>query len=697
MPNQDATKTDMPVYQATDGGAAIDKPLHGLIKDQDISRVEKLDTLKTFAYAKALAEHVKVCGTPLTVGVQGEWGSGKTSLLNMMKEQIEETEHTRGHSKQGSALGKKIFKTIWINTWEHSLLKTPEECLLSIINEIIDTIAVVDGSWNSAQKAKSALSSLAKGALRIGATAALGSKGGEVADEMLGQSTDESNSVKILRSTLEDSIKAIVDRSEQDYRKFIIFIDDLDRLDPATAVMVLELLKNIFDLPHCVFVVAIDYQVVVKGLKEKFGEPTEANEWEFRAFFDKIIQLPFMMPMTRYKLDEYLQNLLVDVNYFKRNEIKNFNYLQSLTRMTIGYNPRSLKRLVNSLSLILKYYEAGRESKDTNPKLKELILALVCIQISFPKIFDLLRSMPTFYEWDDDFVNKMTGGPHTEDKDLAASLSRAMEVNSEDFDTEWEQSLFKVVWVKKWQRDKLVQASRVLSIIEEMILVRSSSRADEDEDKSNKALLDEAIELTAVTSVASAEDISLLVANREDNSAGANTGRNAYWVSFGRKIKGTNVKLAWDTVRGSHSSTSLKRFDLEFCDDRVQVITSCKSSNAISIETRDGDQNDDFEWFSWLKSNHKKYFSSRKIGSSPHFKVAAENAKQMIRFAPPGEIVAPRKDLSTPEHEAVRSDYLDWVVRILPEVEDSITRAFEDFNSLDIVKEATQTEPENSP
>ena len=130
MPNQDATKTDMPVYQASDGGAAIDKPLHGLIKDQDISRVEKLDTLKTFAYAKALAEHVKVCGTPLTVGVQGEWGSGKTSLLNMMKEQIEETEHTRGHSKQGSALGKKIFKTIWINTWEHSLLKTPDECLL---------------------------------------------------------------------------------------------------------------------------------------------------------------------------------------------------------------------------------------------------------------------------------------------------------------------------------------------------------------------------------------------------------------------------------------------------------------------------------------------------------------------------------------------------------------------------------------
>ena len=71
----------------------------------------------------------------------------------------------------------------------------------------------------------------------------------------------------------------------------------MDRIEPKDAVLVLELLKNIFSIPNCVFVLAIDYQVVVKGLEHKFGKRTDENEWEFRAFFDKIIQLPFMMPM----------------------------------------------------------------------------------------------------------------------------------------------------------------------------------------------------------------------------------------------------------------------------------------------------------------------------------------------------------------------------------------------------------------
>lgn len=668
-------------FTAVEGGATIDKPIRGLIKNNDDSRIKELDTLKTFNYAKALAEHVKECGTPLTVGVQGEWGSGKTSLLNMMREQIEETEHKRG--KKGPALGKEIFKTIWINTWEHSLLKTPEECLLSIINEIIDEISGVDGTWDSAQKAKSALSTLARGAVRVGATAALGAKGGQVADEMFGENSNNSNSVKVLRTTLETTIAAVVERPDQDYKKFIIFIDDLDRLDPSTAVMVLELLKNIFDLPNCVFVVAIDYQVVVKGLKDKFGEQTEENEWEFRAFFDKIIQLPFMMPMNNYKLDDYLENLLEGVGYFKKSETKSLGYFQRLTRMTIGHNPRSLKRLVNSLSLINKYFEENRgdiAEQDTNV-LKQLILIFVCIQISFPKIFELLRARPAFYEWDDEFVNKITGGPHTEDRDLATSLSRAMEVNSEDFDSEWEQSLFKIVWVKKWQREKLVQASRVLSIVEEKVLTRtSSSISDDAKDNKDKSMMNWALDFTAVTSVASTEDSALLTNSQEDRAdAGGDTGRLAYWRMFRLKVEEKDTLLSWATVRATHTSASLNRYDVEFCDDRVSVSTSCRSTAAVSIDTR-GEPMDDFKWFSWLKENHKKYFDQ--INSSPHFKISQEATRQTVRFSPPSEIVAPRKDISSKEHESIMVDYLDWVVETLPKVEIAIQRAFEDFNSI---------------
>lgn len=244
------------------------------------------DRLGTAAYAKTLANYIINCDTPMTIGIQGEWGSGKTSLLNMIREEIEEVELGRG---RGKWFGRDEYKSIWVNTWEHSLMKSPEECLLSIIEEIIEEISATDGSYQNAERAKRALSGLAQSALKITAGVAFGATGAQVAGEML--ASGGSNKVKQLRSSLDSIVSQIVGGDNR-VKRFVVFIDDLDRLDPSVAVQVLELLKNIFTIPHCVFILAIDYQVVVKGLKGKFGEPNEKNEWEFRAFLTKSSSCP---------------------------------------------------------------------------------------------------------------------------------------------------------------------------------------------------------------------------------------------------------------------------------------------------------------------------------------------------------------------------------------------------------------------
>ena len=90
-------------------------------------------------------------------------------------------------------------------------------------------------------------------------------------------------------------------------------------MNPST-VTILELFKNIFSIPNCVFVLAIDYQVVVK-VRGQIWPQTEENEWEFRAFFDKIIQLPFMMPTGKYNIAKYVTNLLAGVGYHNSQEM----------------------------------------------------------------------------------------------------------------------------------------------------------------------------------------------------------------------------------------------------------------------------------------------------------------------------------------------------------------------------------------
>ena len=205
--------------------------------------------------------------------------------------------------------------------------------------------------------------------MRIGATATLGLKAGDVAEEMW---KETENSIKTLREDLQEQVESLRTRSSNPYENVIIYVDDLDRIVPKNAVAILELLKNIFNVPHCIFVLAIDYQVVVKGLEDKFGKQTAENEWEFRAFFDKIIQLPFMMPTQDYNISKYLDSLLKQIGFIDHNaSLLDELFVYNVVGPTIGENPRSLKRLVNSLALLEKMREAEKEDGIKEIQLEE--------------------------------------------------------------------------------------------------------------------------------------------------------------------------------------------------------------------------------------------------------------------------------------------------------------------------------------
>ena len=206
----------------------------------------------------------------------------------------------------------------------------------------------------------------------------------------------------------------------------VIYVDDLDRMNPPEAVRLLELLKNIFNLPHCVFVLAIDYQVVVKGLKEKFGPRTEDNDFEFRSFFDKIIQLPFNMPINDYKIGQYVISLLKDIGFVEESWVDgNFEeHVNKFVSSTIGGNPRSIKRLINSLSLIKILISEDGEASNTK-KGSLIMFAIVCLQVAFPKIYELLQEESRFWDWNEELARGVTQGKEEEEKDWVKNFTTA--------------------------------------------------------------------------------------------------------------------------------------------------------------------------------------------------------------------------------------------------------------------------------
>ena len=71
-------------------------------------------------YEKGLEMFLKDTGTPITIALQGDWGSGKTSLMQSLQHDL---------CENGS------FKGIWINTWEYSLMTDSFATLMSIITK----------------------------------------------------------------------------------------------------------------------------------------------------------------------------------------------------------------------------------------------------------------------------------------------------------------------------------------------------------------------------------------------------------------------------------------------------------------------------------------------------------------------------------------------------------------------------------
>lgn len=109
-----------------------------------------------------------------------------------------------------------------------------------------------------------------------------------------------------------------------------------DRLQPGKAVELLEVLKLFLECRNCVFVIAVDYDVVARGIRQKYGE--DVSDEKGKSFFDKIIQLPFKVPVAQYDIKNYVRKMLSDMNISVTDE--EIELFKNLIQTSIGLNPR---------------------------------------------------------------------------------------------------------------------------------------------------------------------------------------------------------------------------------------------------------------------------------------------------------------------------------------------------------------------
>ena len=391
----------------------IDLPLPGHTAKEPLGLVP---------YADALSGFVKTCETPLTVGIQGDWGIGKTSLLNLVRHRLE-TPDTR--------VDKREYPTIYFNTWQYAQLDGERHLTVALLGDLVRRIGALDQAPETVQDQ-------ARGLLRkVGRMAA--SAGSQVLENKLGVSAertweagaegaDDDGLPDVLRQLqlvveYKAEFRRLVAellRGKEPGSRLVVMIDDLDRIRPARALDLLASVKNFLDVPGCVFLLAVDYEVIQRGVAETMGAAERKRLG--KSYFDKIIQVPFNMPVASYEVGKYVMALLgwtssnekeryVKVDgadgelWFKYQQTVAWDVardLENLTTLTVGRNPRAIKRAANYFALLKRVFDAngGQDAaKDRGGAWQDrtlrLLYGMACFQLAYPELFTLFVQEPT--------------------------------------------------------------------------------------------------------------------------------------------------------------------------------------------------------------------------------------------------------------------------------------------------------------
>lgn len=343
-------------------------------------------------YASALTEFIVQCETPLTIALQGDWGSGKTSLMNLITENLNEK--------------NKDIETVFFNTWQYSQFGMTDELTISLLSHFTDKIGAGENTKRILAILRLGLSKTSK---FLGSATELfaGEGAGKITEKVLEHlSSQEGDPAKQIEKLKEEIIKSVKNKIEkQNKSRIVVFIDDLDRLLPVKAVELLEAFKLFLDVPGCVYVLACDYQVISQGLIQKFG--VGASELKGKSFFDKIIQLPFCMPIGQYNVSEYIKKLLHDIKIEATD--KDVSYYSDMIAYSTGFNPRGLKRLFNSQLLLNIVAEkrglfSERDIASRSEK-QRIMFGTLCLQTAYESAYRYMQK--NVEKINDSFLNAM--------------------------------------------------------------------------------------------------------------------------------------------------------------------------------------------------------------------------------------------------------------------------------------------------
>ena len=392
--------------------------IRGLWTDQPILGA-KDDRLNFSHYADILTEVVLTADTPITIGIFGSWGSGKTSLMRLVAEQLL-NRRTASH---------RWARVVWFNAWQYerdegalwrALILRVLEGLAS--DELSEEDAQQIADWRTrlytavqrteAGSIRIDWPKLGKGALHLGLSLApspstflelakllQGETGTleEIASAFQRESTEVHRRQLMLLEEFQGGFAHLV--REYVWSRnglLVILVDDLDRCLPKRAVEVLEAIKLFLDVPGCVFFLAADRDIIERVVQVQYADYLVGRDRSARdipvagqGYLEKIVQLPFYLPP--------LEDDLI-VAFIDQHDPLMPPGCRDILALGLGPNPRVVKRTLNIFRLLLRLAERRVAMGTMEPIEPGLLAKMVVIQARYRDLYRDLLEYPNLLQ-----------------------------------------------------------------------------------------------------------------------------------------------------------------------------------------------------------------------------------------------------------------------------------------------------------